>query len=397
MKLSTATVDVAILGAGVSGLRAAQVLRQQGCRNVVIVEARNRAGGRIRWTHMPPSSSPQGGDGVYLDEGAQFIHGVHGKNPTIKLAKEHKISYRKIDWDDGYMFIGPNQQELPPTQQRKDEKAHEAVRRKLYKWQKVQTKSENPKDESLESVLAPLVAEQGGSDLSAQQRLWSILRTSISDDYGDDLSNLSAMYFDQEEELPGGDAVPHTYQKLVEAMLLPAENTEDVLLYQHVVQKIIFPQTDEPVRIHCRQTDTDENVEIQAKRVICTLPLGVLKQQQSTLFHPALPQSLQDSIQRLGYGCLEKVWLRFSCDPFWPTDADVFYHYASETPFRVWFLPARVYRNPAYRRTLCCFVSGTAARSMGQESAAATSEQILAALREILPVPDPTNTQSPQL
>jgi len=424
MKLSTTTAtvaDVAVLGAGMSGLRAAQVLRQQGCQHVTVLEARDMAGGRIRWTHMPvsspwssssssssassssssSSSSSQDSNGnesssVYLDEGAQFIHGVNKNNPTVKLAAEHKIPYRKVHWDDGYLFIGPNQQELPAKQNRKHDAAHEDIWRKLYRWKKERKRSKNPKDEPLENVLAPLITEQAGEDLEKQQRLWMTFRMSISDDYGEDLSKLSALYFDQDEESPGGDAVPHTYQKLIETMLLPTENMEkdDGVLYQHVVKQIIFPYPDGPVRIRCRRADTDEDVEIQAKRVISTLPLGVLKQQHHNLFHPALPQRLQDSIQRLGYGCLEKIWLSFSCEPFWPTDADVFYHYASETPFRVWFLPTRVYRNLAYRRTLCCFVSGAAARSMAHESNAVICDKVMAALREILPVPDPIDTSA---
>ena len=143
------------------------------------------------------------------------------------------------------------------------------------------------------------------------------------------------------------------------------------------------------VQIKCRRTDTEQRVEIRDRRVICTLPLGVLKQQVTTnFFVPTLPLSLQESIQRLGYGSLEKVWLSFHCPPFWPTDADGFDQQASTTPFMSWFLPARVYDNPAYTNTLCCFVSGTAARALANaESKHQVAAQALDALREILNVP----------
>lgn len=387
---SNTTADVAILGAGMSGLRAAQVLQQQRPEaNVILLEGRDTPGGRIRWTHMEPSPTVKD-DGalLYVDEGAQYIHGINRKNPLVQLANQHKIRYQKVDWDDGYSLIGPNQRELPSAQERKEENALESVWRKLAKWRKAQTKhktSAQP-DVSLESVLEDFVKEHEGSDSISTHRLWTMLHMEISDDYAEDLSQLSALHYDQDDAFHGGDAVPSSYQKLVEVML-PADPA--CILYQHVVQSVVFPpQADEPVCIHCRRTDTEEDVEIRAKRVICTLPLGVLKKQQQSLFTPPLPHDLQASIQRLGFGCLEKIWLHFACDPFWPTDADAFYHLATVTPFRAWFLPARVYRQAKYRRMLCCFVSGTGARALADQDEATVGDRAVAVLREILSVPD---------
>ena len=56
--------DVVIVGAGISGLYAARLLRQAG-HSVVVVEARNRVGGRILATPI--------GQGQLIEEGAEFI------------------------------------------------------------------------------------------------------------------------------------------------------------------------------------------------------------------------------------------------------------------------------------------------------------------------------------
>src|ERR1700761_140730 len=59
--------DVVIIGAGVSGLAAASELRGTG-RSVLVLEARDRVGGRVWTRHEPDSSSP-------IEMGAEFIHG----------------------------------------------------------------------------------------------------------------------------------------------------------------------------------------------------------------------------------------------------------------------------------------------------------------------------------
>ncbi|MEV7970415.1 NAD(P)/FAD-dependent oxidoreductase [Sphaerisporangium sp. NPDC088356] len=66
-----AQLDVVVIGAGISGLTAAQRLRDAGL-GVAVLEARNRVGGRIR-THRPS----------LLELGAQVIHG--DRNPIWSL------------------------------------------------------------------------------------------------------------------------------------------------------------------------------------------------------------------------------------------------------------------------------------------------------------------------
>jgi monoamine oxidase len=66
---STAKVswDIVIIGAGVSGLAAARKLRKSGL-SVLILEARDRVGGRAWTRHEPDLSAP-------IELGAEFIHG----------------------------------------------------------------------------------------------------------------------------------------------------------------------------------------------------------------------------------------------------------------------------------------------------------------------------------
>ncbi|HET8647147.1 MAG TPA: FAD-dependent oxidoreductase, partial [Vicinamibacteria bacterium] len=60
--------DVAVLGGGVAGLAAARALAQAG-RDVVLLEARPRLGGRVLTVHDPAWPLP-------LELGAEFLHGA---------------------------------------------------------------------------------------------------------------------------------------------------------------------------------------------------------------------------------------------------------------------------------------------------------------------------------
>ncbi|KAJ9621369.1 hypothetical protein H2204_011930 [Knufia peltigerae] len=72
--------DCIIVGAGYSGLAAAKSLREAG-KDVLILEARDRVGGRVRTKHYP--------DGRYEDHGAAFL-GVQ-QDQMYALAREFNI------------------------------------------------------------------------------------------------------------------------------------------------------------------------------------------------------------------------------------------------------------------------------------------------------------------
>lgn len=55
----------------------------------------------------------------------------------------------------------------------------------------------------------------------------------------------------------------------------------------------------------------DNGIEYYADHVICTVPLGVLKENHETLFQPKLPQYKLDSIDHLLFGTVDKIFLEY--------------------------------------------------------------------------------------
>ena len=93
--LETDASEIAVIGAGTSGLTAAKQLADAG-HLVTIFEARDRIGGRV-WTSDQL--------GVPLDLGASWIHGVKG-NPLTELADELEIE--RLQTGDSYVVRGQN-------------------------------------------------------------------------------------------------------------------------------------------------------------------------------------------------------------------------------------------------------------------------------------------------
>ena len=88
--------SVLVIGAGIAGLAAASELRASGFGNVVVLEARDRIGGRI-WTANLGGTVP-------VDLGASWIHGVRG-NPIADLARQSGIETRPTDWDNAVLHF----------------------------------------------------------------------------------------------------------------------------------------------------------------------------------------------------------------------------------------------------------------------------------------------------
>jgi monoamine oxidase len=83
------TADVLVLGAGVAGLAAAQELSQAGLR-VIVIEARDRIGGRVFTQHVPDHPLP-------IEFGAEFIH---GRPPaSIALVEQARLLVYEINGD----------------------------------------------------------------------------------------------------------------------------------------------------------------------------------------------------------------------------------------------------------------------------------------------------------
>ncbi|KAI9889229.1 MAG: hypothetical protein M1814_005678 [Vezdaea aestivalis] len=307
--------SVCIIGAGLAGLRCADVLLRSGFKNVTIFEARDRLGGRI---HQKSIS------GKEFDMGANWIHGSNG-NPFSVLAQKTKTA--TILPIETSRFFGTTGSLIPQDVANRHSEALWTIIGSAYKYCKTET--DITSDASLYDYIK--------SNLSTPtyQSLSSTLVLQMAQEWGCYVGGFvekqSLKYFWLEECLEGENRfVSSTYHSILShiARLPLAEAT---IHLSKPVTKIDFDlASPESIKI---TTGTDTH---RFEECVLTAPLGWLKRNASTTIHPPLPEPLTSAISSVGYSRLEKVYLTF---------ATVFWHDPRSPPptstplFTTWLAP----------------------------------------------------------
>ena len=281
---------VVVIGAGMAGLSAARRLTANGYR-VIVVEARDRPGGRM-WTDHSL--------GTAVDLGAAWIHGDSSSNPLMKMVAKYGLSTTATEWDEAWLFdIGYG--EIEDESYDAIWRRSESIIERLYEAQSTASSKRSVAD-----ALAPILKGLSGDPIVKRGIEWR-LASQIAVEYATNFDQLALKHWDVDEKFGGDDViVSGGFQKIVG----PLSDGLDIR-YGHVVDKVSFDGSGVKVT-------TSQGV-IEADRVVVTLPLGVL-QQDRVRFEPQLPEDKRSSIGRLGMGVMNKIALRFS-KRFWPEDA----------------------------------------------------------------------------
>ena len=288
---------VVVVGAGVAGLGAARDLVAAG-RPVVVLEARDRIGGRVWSVDM--------GDAV-VDLGGSWLHGLRD-NPLTRITESLGIELVPTDYEDALLFDSNG---TPVPWVRLGDQ-YEAVEELLDGSRSTRS-------------MAPAV-EQLRSNFSGDNRrfLEYVLASEIDHWFAAGPEDLAFAGVHEGSWSRGGDAVPRTsYRPIIDWLATDL----DVRSEQPVRKIQLSPQG---------VTVTSDQDEHRGGAVVVTVPLGVL-QAGTIQFQPALPTPKSAAINSLGMGVMDKVVLCFD-EAFWDSEVDLFSH-ASDPPghFIEWY------------------------------------------------------------
>jgi polyamine oxidase len=281
---------VVVVGAGIAGLTAARMLDEAGVE-VVVVEARDRIGGRLFTEDV---------GGHPIDLGGAWIHGTRG-SPLADLADAAGVTVEKDDSKANAGYDAVAGQNITDTQWEVMERAYSRFPRDVS-----DLRDRLGSTASLADGAEAWIADEGLTGASARGARFAIHDWLGTTDYAADPADQSLRWFWEEPgEFAGGDHLPlDGYGPMVDTM---ADGLD--LRLGHWVQAV--HHGDQGIVL-----DTSSGT-VEGTHAIVTVPLGVLRAGAIT-FDPPLSSDRLGALSRLDMGHLEKVVLTYDSAWFRP-------------------------------------------------------------------------------
>ncbi|XP_074659036.1 spermine oxidase-like [Tubulanus polymorphus] len=306
---------VLVIGAGMAGLSTASELFSAGFKNVTVLEAQDRPGGRIK------TLDPFGE--THIEIGAQWVHGQHG-NPIFHLAdkmnlvdldgmEKHskKISYYYTE--NGERVEDRIVDEIENLMESLFEAANDFHRKKMALPDGLISVGDffrrgfNEYLDSRNDTPEILEIKKG---LYKWRLLWE-----NGDNACNTIDELSLKAWGEFYEFAGeDDNVLKTggYQPIIDHLL---ENIDkDAIVYNKPVKTInwcLDPEADSRVSVVCK-----DGCVYKADYVVSSVSIGVTRENIDTLFQPVLPTWKTEAMSRIGFGVVDKIFLEFE-ERFW--------------------------------------------------------------------------------
>ncbi len=291
--------DVIVIGAGAAGLAAARSLAERDV-SVVVVEARDRAGGRVRW--VPYSNAVQG------ELGAEFIHGKAAE--TIRLLREAG-SAAVESAGESWTFDGGKLR--PETDEFRSSAA-------IFEGVRALTR-----DESVERYLRRFDGDAAMRDTVK----WARAFVEGFDAADPASASVRAIAEEWQSGVDSASARPlGGYGPMIDRLHGACYAAGARFDFTTIVRRISWRRDSVAVNV----TDAQGALQtIRGRAAVVTLPIGVLRHagdEREIVFDPVLPAAKRHALEHIEMGPVVKVLLRFRT-AFWDEIHDGRYRDAS--------------------------------------------------------------------
>ncbi|CAK7227480.1 hypothetical protein SEUCBS140593_006590 [Sporothrix eucalyptigena] len=304
-------IHVGVVGAGVSGLRCADVLLAQGVK-VTILEARDRIGGRFCQSDEL---------GYTVDIGPNWIHTwdsgeVH---PIFHLAQQTGTPLHK--WNNKQLLFDAAGAALPSETTDRLSTLLWDVIGEAFAYSEAEHKKNGGVDIPAEDSLYDFVSRRAKELLSESEADQELL-VQMSEMWGAYVGEpvwRQSLRFAWMEECCGGEEmfVASNYRAIFDVIAKPAQDEAKILLGKRVVS--VMTSDDARVSSGQVQVTTTDGEVFSFDEVVMSTPLGWLQKNKAATFQPALPDRLSAAIDHLSFSYLEKVFITFP-RAFWISD-----------------------------------------------------------------------------
>ncbi|KAI0096070.1 FAD/NAD(P)-binding domain-containing protein [Nemania sp. FL0031] len=293
---------VGIVGAGLAGLRCADILLQHGF-DVTVIEGRNRLGGRVRQVPLTP--------GRLVDAGPNWIHGTNN-NPILEIAQ--KTNTATGSWTAKTSVVDEAGKILPVSDAEGYSDMMWDIIGKAFTYSNRNSGTIGVNESLLDFFGKELVTRlpENSPDADKKRKIMYQIAEAWGAYVGNHIVSQSLKYFWLEECIDGENLFcAGTYEKILAEIAKPVVEGAS-FRYETVVNRVKSSddETCETLKVYTESGDM-----LEFDEVVFTAPLGWLKQHPNT-FSPPLPARLAQAIENIGYGCLEKVYISFP-EAFW--------------------------------------------------------------------------------
>lgn len=369
--------DTIVVGAGIAGLAAARLLTGAG-RRVVVLEARDRVGGRVH-------TEREGGR--VTDLGASWIHGI-SNSPLHEVTTGFgmpEVEFTVGSYQAGgrpIAYFGPDGARLSDAEADRFIADVAEVDARLARVIAAAERGSSYADVA-DSAVRAVVAERGWSRPRGE-RVLEYLHHRSEEQYGADAALLDAHGLD-DDAIEGDEVVfPDGYGRLAEHLAAGL----DVRL-EHEVGAVRWG--DGGVAVAVRTPGASGHAEtLTAERAVVTVPIGVLRS-GAVRFDPPLPEPIAGAVDALAMNAFEKIFLRFP-ERFWDEGISAIRRQGDAAKWwHSWYDLSGAHGEP----TLLTFAAGECAEQIRDWPEERVVASVMAALREIYgaSIPDPAHVR----